>query len=135
LAITINGLLNGVTGIFLRQKTAEDEVAILDKWIEEKSSDKKFYYGRQGQPDDPRDQREAVGDNAMKDLTTGSKNLQRILPNLTAWTKEPKPGLCRSERKFMGSWLASFACTSVMLPTIWWGYETLKKNNQQGDVL
>ena len=40
--------------------TAEDEVAILDKWIEAKANDKRFYFGRQGQPDDPRDQSEAI---------------------------------------------------------------------------
>ncbi|MEI8060623.1 MAG: zinc-dependent metalloprotease, partial [Ferruginibacter sp.] len=69
--------------------TAEDEVPILDKWIEAKANDKRFYYGRQGQPDDPRDQSECIGDNAMKASTYGIKNLQRILPNLMEWTKLP----------------------------------------------
>src|SRR4030095_12061384 len=69
--------------------TPEAEIPILDKWIEAKANDKRYYYGRQGQPDDPRDQSEAIGDNAMKASAYGIKNLQRIVPNLIDWTKTP----------------------------------------------
>jgi len=114
--------------------TAEDEVAILDKWIEAKASDKRFYYGRQGQPDDPRDQSECIGDNAMKASTYGIKNLQRILPNLPTWTKQPNEDysdlsemygeLTGQLRRYIGHVCYNFGGV----------YETLKKNNQPGDV-
>ncbi len=114
--------------------TAEDEVAILDKWIEAKANDKRFYYGRQGQPDDPRDQSECIGDNAMKASAYGIKNLQRILPNLINWTKEPNEDYANlSEmygevagqfRRYIGHVCYNFGGI----------YETLKKNSQPGDV-
>ena len=114
--------------------TAEDEVPILDKWIEAKANDKRYYYGPQGQPDDPRDQAECIGDNAMKASTYGIKNLQRILPNLTTWTKQPNEDyadlselygeLVGQFRRYIGHVCYNFGGI----------YETLKKNNQPGDV-
>lgn len=114
--------------------TAEDEVPILDKWIEAKAGDKRFYYGRQGQPDDPRDQSECIGDNAMKASNYGIKNLQRIVPNLTTWTKEPNEdygGLKEvydqvviQLRRYVGHVCYNFGGI----------YETIKKNNQAGNV-
>jgi hypothetical protein len=114
--------------------TAEAEVPILDKWIEAKASDKRYYYGRQGQPDDPRDQSEAIGDNAMKASTYGIKNLQRILPNLTTWTKQPNEDysdlrdmygeVVTQLRRYVGHVCYNFGGI----------YETIKKNDQAGAV-
>lgn len=114
--------------------TAEDEVPILDKWIEAKANDKRFYFGRQGQPDDPRDQSECIGDNAMKASTYGIKNLQRILPNLVNWTKQANEdytelkdmydNLTGQFRRYVGHVCYNFGGI----------YETLKKNSQAGNV-
>jgi len=114
--------------------TAEAEVPILDKWIEAKANDKRYYYGRQGQPDDPRDQSECIGDNAMKASTYGIKNLQRILPNLINWTKTPDEDyddlsgmyneLVSQLRRYIGHVCYNFGGI----------YETLKKTDQQGPV-
>lgn len=115
-------------------KSAEDETPILDKWIEAKATDKRYYFGRQGQPDDPRDQSEAIGDNAMKASTYGIKNLQRILPNLPVWTKTPNDDfgnlaemyteVTNQFRRYIGHVCYNFGGI----------YETLKKNDQQGAV-
>jgi Met-zincin/Domain of unknown function (DUF5117)/Domain of unknown function (DUF5118) len=115
-------------------KTADEEVAILDKWIEAKASDKRYYFGRQGQPDDPRDQSEALGDNAMKASAYGIKNLQRIVPNLATWTKEPNESyealtemygqVTTQFRRYIGHVCYNFGGV----------YETLKKNSQEGNV-
>lgn len=115
-------------------KTAEDEVPILDKWIEAKANDKRYYYGRQGQPDDPRDQSEAIGDNAMKASAYGIKNLQRIVPNLINWTKQPNEDYTGLKdmydaatgqfRRYIGHVCYNFGGV----------YETLKKSNQPGNV-
>jgi Met-zincin len=114
--------------------TAEDEVPILDKWIEAKANDKRYYYGRQGQPDDPRDQSEAIGDNAMKASAYGIKNLQRIIPNLINWTKQPNEDYTALRdmydaatgqfRRYIGHVCYNFGGV----------YENLKKNNQPGNV-
>jgi hypothetical protein len=115
-------------------KTADDEVPTLDKWIEEKATDKRYYFGRQGQPDDPRDQSECIGDNAMKASNYGIKNLQRIVPNLVNWTKQPNEDysdlaeiygeVTGQFRRYIGHVCYNFGGI----------YETLKKNNQPGNV-
>jgi Met-zincin/Domain of unknown function (DUF5117)/Domain of unknown function (DUF5118) len=114
--------------------TADDEVPILNNWVEAKASDKRYYFGRQGQPDDPRDQSECIGDNAMKASAYGIKNLQRILPNLINWTKTPEEDyedlnamyneLVSQFRRYIGHVSYNFGGI----------YETLKKNDQQGAV-
>lgn len=114
--------------------TAEDEVAILDKWIEAKANDKRYYYGRQGQPDDPRDQSECIGDNAMKASAYGIKNLQRILPNLINWTKEPNEdygGLSEMYDQLTGQFRRYIGHVCYNFGGV---YETFKKNSQAGNV-
>ena len=114
--------------------TPEAEVPILDRWIEAKASDKRFYFGRQGQPDDPRDQSECIGDNAMKASTYGIKNLQRILPNLITWTKQPNEdysNLSDMYSQLTGQFSRYIGHVCYNFGGI---YETLKKNNQAGDV-
>jgi hypothetical protein len=114
--------------------TPEAEVPILDKWIEEKASDKRFYYGRQGQQDDPRDQSECIGDNAMKASAYGIKNLQRILPNLTTWTKQPSEDFT-DLRTMYGEVTGQFRRYIGHVCYNFGGiYETLKKSSQAGAV-
>jgi len=112
----------------------EEEIPVLDKWIEAKASDKRFYFGRQGQPDDPRDQSESIGDNAMKASTYGIKNLQRIVPNLVNWTKQP--GDYYSDLGDMYSKVFNQFRTYIGHVTYNFGgvYETIKKNDQEGMV-
>ncbi|MBS1601433.1 MAG: zinc-dependent metalloprotease [Bacteroidetes bacterium] len=79
--------------------TPEAEKPYLNKWIVEKlASGKQYYYGSQLDPitdamplndTDPRNQSEALGDDAMQAGMYGIKNLKRILPNLIEWTKKP----------------------------------------------
>jgi Met-zincin/Domain of unknown function (DUF5117)/Domain of unknown function (DUF5118) len=75
--------------LFPQYKNAEEEKDHLNKWVIEKMKNKRLWYGVQGNPDDPRSQNEDLGDDAMKASWYGIKNLQRIVPNLVAWTKEP----------------------------------------------
>ncbi|MEO7310949.1 MAG: zinc-dependent metalloprotease [Chitinophagaceae bacterium] len=115
-------------------KTPEEETPILDKWIEAKANDKRFYYGRQGQPDDPRDQSECIGDNAMTASAYGIKNLQRIIPQLVNWTKEPNEdyaGLAEVYNQAVGQFRRYIGHVCYNFGGV---YETLKKNNQDGAV-
>ncbi|MET7001638.1 zinc-dependent metalloprotease [Chitinophaga defluvii] len=70
----------------------EAERAILNKWTVEKLKDKKYWFGTESNPDDPRSQNEDLGDNAMKASAYGIKNLQMIMPNLMSWTKVNNEG-------------------------------------------
>lgn len=65
----------------------EAEKAALNKITIEKLKDKKFWFGTESDPFDPRCQNEDLGDNAMKASMYGIKNLQRIMPNMIAWTR------------------------------------------------
>ena len=71
-------------------KTAEEEVPILNKITTAAlAKNHRLWFGTESNPDDPRSQNEDLGDNAMKAGAYGIKNLQRIVPNLVAWTKTP----------------------------------------------
>ncbi len=70
-------------------KDAEAEKAYINEWIMERLKNNRLWFGTESNPDDPRSQSEQVGDDAMKASMYGVKNLQRILPNLMQWTKEP----------------------------------------------
>lgn len=73
-------------------KTAEEEKATLNKWTINRLKDKRYWFGTESNPDDPRSQSEDLGDDAMKASYYGIKNLQRIVPNLMAWTREANEG-------------------------------------------
>ncbi len=75
--------------LFPQYKTAEEEKTYLNRWVMERLKDKRLWFGTEGHPDDPRSQNEQVGDDAMLGSMYGIKNLQRIIPNLPEWTKEP----------------------------------------------
>ncbi len=68
--------------------TPEQEVAMFNKTVIEKLKDKRYWFGTETDPDDPRGQNEDLGDNAMKASGYGIKNLQRILAKMPEWTKE-----------------------------------------------
>ncbi len=70
-------------------KTAEEEVLVLSKLTTERLKNKRLWFGTEQNPDDPRSQNEDLGNDAMKASTYGIKNLQRIVPNLINWTKQP----------------------------------------------
>lgn len=75
---------------FLDAKGAEEEKAILSQLTTDRlQGNKRLWFGTESNPEDPRSQSEDIGDNAMKSGSYGIKNLQRIVPNLAAWTRVP----------------------------------------------
>lgn len=73
-----------------RFETAADEVPYMQEWVTRKlKEDPRYAFGTETDPNDPRNQNEDLGDNAMKAGTYGIKNLQRIIPELLDWTREP----------------------------------------------
>ncbi len=75
--------------LFPQYSTADQEAAALNSWVIEKLKNPRLWFGTETNPDDPRSQSEQVGDDPMKGSAYGIKNLQRIVPNLLKWTKEP----------------------------------------------
>ncbi|MGB4397931.1 MAG: zinc-dependent metalloprotease [Daejeonella sp.] len=66
-------------------RSAQDEVATLGKWIEEKAMNPMYRFGS-GESFDPESQTEDIGDDAIKSSTYALKNLKVVLPNLYDWT-------------------------------------------------
>ncbi|WP_028787620.1 zinc-dependent metalloprotease [Terrimonas ferruginea] len=75
--------------LFPQYANEDAEKAHLNQWVINKLKDNRLWFGRENNPDDPRSQREQVGDDAMKGAYYGILNLKRIIPNLEAWTREP----------------------------------------------
>lgn len=73
--------------------TGADEKEWSNKWIIDRlTANKRLWFGTESDQNDPRCQNEDLGDNAMKASAYGIKNLQRIIPQLEAWTKQPAEG-------------------------------------------
>jgi hypothetical protein len=68
-------------------KTAEQEKAVLERWIREKAHDPMYRFGDPSSID-PTSQTEDLGDDAVKASSYGIMNLKRIVPNLIKWTHE-----------------------------------------------
>jgi len=75
--------------LFPELTSPEAEKGKMNAWVIEKLKNQRLWFGSESDPDDPRNQSEQVGDDAMKGSMYGIKNLQRIIPNLTQWTKVP----------------------------------------------
>ncbi len=74
-------------------ETAEAEIPHMNKWIISKlKEDKRYTFGTESDRDDPRNQNEDLGDDAMLASTYGIKNLKRVMPEIMNWTYEPNEG-------------------------------------------
>ena len=75
--------------MFPEYKSPEAEKTAMNKLVMEKMKNKRLWFGDgESNRDDPRNQSEQVGDDAVKGSLYGIKNLKRIMPNLNEWTKE-----------------------------------------------
>jgi hypothetical protein len=73
----------------LEANSAEEERAILNRWIKERADDPTLRYGQQQRSViDPSSQTEDLGDDAVKASTYGIANLKKIVPNLIDWSAE-----------------------------------------------
>lgn len=70
--------------------TPDEEATYANQTIISRiKADKRLVFGTESDPNDPRNQSEDIGDNAMLASAYGIKNLKRILPNILSWSKEP----------------------------------------------
>ncbi|MBP6686566.1 MAG: zinc-dependent metalloprotease [Lacibacter sp.] len=115
-------------------KTAVAEVPVLQKMTTERLKNKRLWFGTETNPDDPRSQNEDLGNDAMKAGIYGIKNLQRIVPNLISWTKQPNESYEGLDEMYnqvqtqFGRYLGHVA------KNIGGIYETPKMSEQEGPV-
>ncbi|WP_181390588.1 zinc-dependent metalloprotease [Sphingobacterium athyrii] len=70
--------------------TGEEERGYLTKQVTDSLMvNPKLWFGGEGNNEDPRSQKEDLGDDSMLASTYGLKNLKRVVPQLIAWTDEP----------------------------------------------
>ncbi len=68
------------------------ELPKLNQWIIEKTKDRRYWFGTESNPNDPRLQAEDLGDNHMEVNALGIKNLKYVMDNLLEWTSVPNEG-------------------------------------------
>ncbi|WP_316828129.1 zinc-dependent metalloprotease [Pedobacter miscanthi] len=70
--------------------TPEEEATFSNQTIIKRiGANSRLRFGTETDANDPRNQSEDIGDNAMLASAYGIKNLKRILPNILLWSKEP----------------------------------------------
>lgn len=89
-------------------KTAAEETPWLNKRVIDKlASGKQYFFGIEKVPNDaktyydPRNQREDLGDDAMKASAYGIANLKRIGKHLMEWTRQPNEDYTRAGEMYM----------------------------------
>lgn len=76
--------------LFPQYKSAEEEATHVNNWVMDKMKNRRLWWGDgEANRDDPRSQSEDLSDDNIKASMYGIKNLQRIVPQLLEWTKEP----------------------------------------------
>ena len=83
-------------------KTPEEEVPVLNRWIDEKADDPIYIYGEQAifGATDPASQTESLGDDAMKATEYGIRNLKIVVDSLHLWTAYPGKDYNRTEKLY-----------------------------------
>lgn len=118
-------------------KTVEDDKKITQAWIVKHTTENpRLWFGNgETQKFDPRCQTEDLGDNAVKAGTYGIKNLQRILPHLVEWNKEPD-GIRQGASDMYDAVKDQYMrYLTHVLRNVGGVYETRKGDGQQGDVM
>lgn len=115
-------------------RSADDEVPILNKITIERLKNKRLWFGTESNTDDPHSQNEDLGDNAMLAGTYGIKNLQRIVPNLIAWTKTPNEDYKNLTELYNGVVDQYGRYMGHAAKNIGGIYETPKTSEQEGSV-
>lgn len=67
----------------------EEEKLLAKLTTDSLTANPKLWFGGEGKDEDPRSQKEDIGDDAVKASDYGIKNLKRIVPNLITWTYQP----------------------------------------------
>ena len=113
--------------------TAEAERPILDQWILERANDPRYrFYGGDGL--DPRAQTEDIGSDPVAAATFGIANLQRVLPQLPAWTAtrgEDYTDLAELYGELVSSYARYVGHVTTMIGGV---YRDAKSTDQAGPV-
>ncbi len=113
----------------------EKEKKTTNKWIiDNVGANPRLWFGGEGRNGDPRAQTEDLGDNSVKASEYGIKNLKRILPQITEWTKEEADHYENLNDVFTQVLGQFNRYMGHVLTNVGGVYETFKSVEQPGDV-
>lgn len=116
-------------------KDAEADKKVLNRWYLDKvEKNPRLRFLTESNPYDPRAQSEDLGDNAMLASEYGIKNLQRILPNIAAWTKTEAEDYDRVTEMYNDLVSQFRRYTGHVAKWVGGVFETPKTSDQQGAV-
>lgn len=115
-------------------KSADDEKATLNNWINEKAGNPIYKFGKQSSRFDPTAQTEDIGNNSIKASTYGLKNLKIVAKNLPSWTSDKTDNyddLTELYSEMLGVWSRYIGHVVTHVGGV---VEDTKNPSQQGDV-
>ncbi len=113
-------------------ESPEQEVKILDKWIDSKADNPIYRFGNQRF--DPSAQTEGIGNDQVKASTYGIKNLKIVAKNLPSWTSSQTNNyedLAELYRELLSVWSRYVGHVTGNIGGV---YEFNKKPNQTGNI-
>lgn len=114
-------------------ETPEDELEILDKWIEAKADDPVYRFAS-STGYDPSAQTEDLGNDPVKSSTYGLMNLKKVVPNLIEWTSTDGEGYDDLEEiygELIGQWSRYARHVATNIGGV---YQSRKASDQEGWV-
>jgi hypothetical protein len=115
-------------------KSPREEQQVLTKIVTDSLKNPRLWFGGEMEPFDPRCQNEDLGDNAIKAGMYGIKNLQRILPQLAAWTTAPEEEADAVKDILGAAWSQYVMYVGHVIKNIGGVYHTPKVGAQPGPV-
>lgn len=122
--------------VFPDADTPQEEKPMLDRMIVEHADDPMYRYTPQrgGLLVNPDAQTEDIGDDPVQASSYAIANLQRVVPNLVAWTSTPGEDYTDLDEiygELLGQW---HRYTGHVLTVVGGAYENLKASDQNGPV-
>ncbi|MBV7529651.1 zinc-dependent metalloprotease [Chitinophaga sp. sic0106] len=114
-------------------KTPNEEAAFLNKLvIDSLAANQRLFFGSENAGSDPRSQSEDLGDNNVLAAKYGIKNLQRVLPQLSTWTRVPNEGYENLKTMYETVLRQYMLFGAQVMKSVGGGYQTFKSVEQPG---
>ncbi|SHM80673.1 protein of unknown function [Chitinophaga jiangningensis] len=114
-------------------KSPNEEVAFLNKLvIDSLAANHRLFFGNEFAASDPRSQSEDLGDNNVLAAKYGIKNLQRVLPQLSTWTRVPNEGYDNLKTMYETVLRQYILLGAQVMKSVGGGYQTFKSVEQPG---
>lgn len=119
---------------YLNGKNYNDEIPVLQSWINDKNTDPMFQFGSGRGGIDPDSQTECIGDNNIKSSEYGLDNLEIVAANLIDWTNTPGKNYDDLEELYNEMVIVYYRYVNHVIQNVGGVHITLKTSDEDGDV-